>query len=114
MTEVKINEVMCSEIKLSNGDKVYIRKEFKGSDKIAVSTIMSEYESGSMLKLLASVPALFMLFCSDIKKGDKSLPITEDYITELGLEDYTKIEELVSQRGGEVINFTSTPKKKES
>ena len=107
--EIKGRE--CEEVKIG-GDKLYFLTSYKGKEYRKILEIQFgenakvdasgnvEFNAG---KLFASVPELFPVLCIDIVKGEDHITPSSEYLDELEVEDYQKVQEILTTKMGEVV-----------
>ena len=102
----------CEEIKIG-GDKLYFLSSFKGKEyrkimeiQFGEDTKMSakgevEFNAG---KLFARVPDLFPVFCLDILRGEEHIAPNTEYLDNLEVDQYVKIQGILTDKMAEVAN----------
>ncbi|OQB07003.1 MAG: hypothetical protein BWY21_01793 [Parcubacteria group bacterium ADurb.Bin216] len=108
--EIKGRE--CEEVKIGE-DKLYFLSSFKGKEyrkimeiQFGEDTKMSakgevEFNAG---RLIARVPDLFPVFCLDIVKGEEHVAPSVEYLDNLEVEHYVKIQGILTDKMAEVAN----------
>jgi len=108
--EIKGRE--CEEVKIGD-DTLYLLSSFKGKEYRKIMEVQFgedtkigmngevEFNAG---RLLAGVPDLFPIFCVDIVRGEQHLQPNTEYLDNLDVEDYVKIQEILTNKMSDVAN----------
>ena len=97
--EIKGRE--CEEVKIGENTYYFITK-FKGREYMKIQGMvlneMDLKDKGSQTNkavIFANIPLLFSLFCLQVDDGSKE--ITEDYLDDIEMEDFEKIQQKVTE-----------------
>jgi len=115
--EIKGRE--CEEVKIGE-HKLYFLTSYKGKEYKKILELQfgestkidssgnAEFNAG---KLFASIPQLFSIFCMDIVNGEEHIVPDIEYLDNLGVDDYVKIQEILTTKMGETMNPKKVLKK---
>lgn len=100
-----INDRECKEIKLKNGDKVYLVDKIRGKEyrKIRKNQFNNEVSLGGsaedlkvQLANMTDFLAHFPIVCKRIVRGEKEIPVNMKYVDDLEGDDIHTVENAIT------------------